>query len=138
MSELSGHRINDLRAVTTLFALRGVVPLAAGLALLPSLGVVGVAAGVALGELAGPVLFGGLYLRKQLRRFGSASAPRWQPAALGAAITSAFLIWQASGNSQFGFGYGAALLGVLATIVWGWRGINEEVRSRALGLLRRS
>jgi O-antigen/teichoic acid export membrane protein len=129
--------INDLRAVTTLYAVRGLVPLAVGIALLPSLGVVGVGIGIVLGELLGPVLAGGLHFRKQLRRLGSSAIPRWQPAALGTSSAGAFLVWQAIRGPQLGIPYGAALVGVLASIVWGWRGISPEVRDRVLRLLRR-
>lgn len=129
--------INDLRAVTVLFAVRGLVPLAAGLALLRPLGVVGVGVGVVLGEFLGPVVVGGLYFRRQLRRSGSVKAPRWQPAALGTSSAAAFLAWQASGSAHFGVAYAAALLGVVASVVWGWRGISTEVRDRVWRLLRR-
>src|SRR5262249_10503990 len=43
--------INELRAVTALFAARGLVPLGAGLALLPALGMAGVGLAVVLGEI---------------------------------------------------------------------------------------
>ena len=129
--------INDLRAVTVLYAVRGLAPVAVGLALLPSLGVVGVGVGIAAGELLGPLLAGGLHFRKQLRRLGSSAIPKWQPAALGTAITAAFLVFQVLRGPQLGIAYGAALLGVLGSVVWGWRGISPEVRDRVLRLLRR-
>jgi hypothetical protein len=93
--------------------------------------------GIVLGELFGPVLAGGLHFRKQLRRLGSSAIPRWQPAALGTSSAGAFLVWQAIRGPQLGIPYGAALVGVLASIVWGWRGISPEVRDRVLRLLRR-
>lgn len=129
--------VNDLRAVTTVFAVRGLVPLGAGLALLPSLGLMGVGVGIVLGEILGSVLVGGLYLRRQLRRSGSMETPRWQPMALGTSSVAGFLALAASHGFHFGVAYGAALLGVLVSVVWGWRAISSEVRDRALRLLLR-
>lgn len=129
--------INDLRAVTVLYAVRGLVPLGVGLALLPSLGLAGVGVGIVLGEILGPVLAGGLHFRKQLRQLGSSAVPRWQPAALGTSSVAALLVWQAISGSIPAVAYAAASLGVLASLVWGWRGISPEVRERVLRLLRR-
>jgi O-antigen/teichoic acid export membrane protein len=129
--------INALRAMSTLFAVRGLVPLAAGAALLPWLGVVGVGVGIALGELLGPVVVGGLYLRSVLRRYGNDAPLRWQPAAAGTAIASGFLLLQAWRGFHLDLLYAAALLGVTGTVIWGWRAVPEEVRGRVLGLLRR-
>jgi O-antigen/teichoic acid export membrane protein len=129
--------INDLRAVTVLFAVRGLVPLGVGLALLPSLGAVGVGVGVALGEFLGPVVVGGFCLRRQLRRFAEPHPPRWLPSAVGSAITAAYLVYHAITGPGFGVSYAAALFGMLASAVWGWRGISEDVRERMLRLLRR-
>jgi O-antigen/teichoic acid export membrane protein len=132
--------INDLRAVTALYTVRGLVPLGVGLALLPSLGVVGVGVGVVLGELLGPVLVGGLHFRRRLRRFGSVATPRWQPSAMGTSIAAGFLVLQAIGGPDLPhlrIAYGVALLGVLMSVVWGWRGLSPEVRDRVLRLLRR-
>ncbi len=128
--------INDLRALTAIHAVRGLVPLAAGIALLPSLGVVGIGVGVVLGELLGPVLLGGLYFRRQLHRAERVETPSWQPIAMGTSIAAAFLVAQMIRTPHFGPAYGAALVGVAATVVWGWRGMSAEVRDRALRLLR--
>jgi membrane associated rhomboid family serine protease len=97
---------------------------------------VGVGVGIALGEFLGPVLVGGSYLARQLRRSTDVVAPRWQPTALGTSIVVAFLVLQAGRGFHIGLAYAVALLGVVASVVWGWRGISTEVRDRALRLLR--
>jgi O-antigen/teichoic acid export membrane protein len=129
--------INHLRAVTLLYAVRGVVPLAVGFTLLPSLGLTAVGAGIALGELLGPVLVGGLYLRSELQRSGSAVAPRWQPIALGSGLAAGVLVLQWVRGPDLGAAYFAALAGVLGSVVWGWLAISAEVRERVLRLVRR-
>jgi hypothetical protein len=123
--------------VTALHAVRGLVPLAVGFALLPSLGLVGVGVGVALGELLGPVVIGGAYLREHLRALGNPVAPRWQPIALGTALTTGFLTLQWVRGPHFGAVYALALVGVLGSVFWGWVGLSTEVRVRVLRLVRR-
>jgi O-antigen/teichoic acid export membrane protein len=129
--------INDLRAVTVLYAVRGLVPLAAGFALMGPLGLVGVGLGVVLGELLGPIVVGAGYLRQTLRRTRGA-APRWQPIALGTACTAGFLALQLGSPRMGGVGvlYVTALFGVLISLAWGWIVIRPEVRVRVLRLLR--
>jgi hypothetical protein len=128
--------INDLRAGTAIYAVRGLVPLACGFALLPRLGATGVAIGVALGELLGPVVVGGAYFRRQLLVAGGGLMPRWQPIALGTASTAAYLILHAMRGFSLA-AYAAALVAVLTSIAWGWGGQSQEVRVRVLRLLRR-
>jgi O-antigen/teichoic acid export membrane protein len=126
--------INDLRAVTALYAARGLVPLAVGAALLPSWGLAGLGVGIVLGELLGPVVVGGLYLRQKLR--GSGAVPRWQPVALGTLATAGFLILQLVGGPRMGVFYITSLFVVLSSVGWGWIAISPEVRVRVLRLLR--
>jgi O-antigen/teichoic acid export membrane protein len=130
--------INDLRATTAIFAARGLVPLGAGLALLPVLGIGGVGVAVVLGELTGPVCLGFFHFRRQLDGLGVArGALRWGPIALGTGTLSVFLLAEASGSSYNGASYAAAVAGVLASAAWGWHRVDAEVRERALRLLRR-
>jgi O-antigen/teichoic acid export membrane protein len=130
--------INDLRAVTAVYSVRGLAPLVVGALLLPTLGVAGLGIGIVLGELLGPVVVGGLYLREHLRRAGSHEAPRWQPIALGSALASGFIGLQWAGGLHAGLAHVATFLGVLATVFWGWRGQSPEVRERVLRFARRA
>lgn len=130
--------INHLRAVTALYAVRGLVPLAVGFALLPSLGLIGVGLGLAAGELLGPVLVGAWYLQLELRRSGGAGSPRWQPAAVGSALASGFLVLTWLRGPHFGVAYSAALVGVIGSVAWGWHAISAEVRARVLRLIGRA
>jgi O-antigen/teichoic acid export membrane protein len=129
--------INDLRAITMLYAVRGLAPLAAGLALMPWLGLGGAGAAVAIGEFLGPVVVGGLYFRRQLYRLDERASPRWQPAALGTGITAVLLIGRAWSGTTGWLTYTGALCAVLASVIWGWSGTDPEVRARGLRLLRR-
>jgi O-antigen/teichoic acid export membrane protein len=128
--------INHLRAVSAVFAARGLVPIAVGMALLPELGVAGVGVGIALGELLGPVLVGGLYVRGLLAGMEGAPAPIWQPSALGTVCAAGYLVLYAAGAVSFGVAYAAAIAGVAVSVAWGWRAIRPEVRERVLNLAR--
>lgn len=130
--------INDLRAVTAIFAARGLVPLGAGLVLLPSLGMAGVGLGVVLGELVGPIALGLFRFRRQLGRFGSGlRPPAWGPVALGSGVVSAFLVAEATASPHLGAAYAAAAVAAAASALWGWWRVDVEVRERTLRLLRR-
>jgi O-antigen/teichoic acid export membrane protein len=130
--------INDLRAYTVLSAVRGLVPLAAGLLLMPWLGLVGVGLGIALGELLGATVVAGIYFRRQLRRIGHAAPPRWPPITLGTSILALYLAWAGRDGFHLGPAYGLALAGVTASLVWAWQGLDADVRERVVRLLRRS
>jgi O-antigen/teichoic acid export membrane protein len=128
--------INDLRAVSVLYAVRGLVPLAVGFSLLGPLGLVGLGIGIALGELLGPVVVGAGYLRQALRRTGSDAVPRWQPMALGTASAAGFLALQVAHGPSLGVVYITSLFGVLSSLAWGWAVTSPEVRVRVLRLIR--
>jgi O-antigen/teichoic acid export membrane protein len=130
--------INQLRAVTAIFAARGLVPFGIGLALLPALGVTGIGVAVAVGEVAGPVCLGLLHFRRQLDALGTRADPSaWAPIALGTSTVAVFLVAEATGGPGGGAAYAAALVGALVSAVWGWRRVDAEVRERILRLLRR-
>ena len=130
--------INQLRSVTLIFAARGLLPLALGLALLPSFGLAGVGVALVLGELTGPLCLGLLIFRRQLGRLGVAAAvPTARPMALGTLSVAVFLVAQATGAPHSGALHAAALAAVLASAAWGWSRLDAEVRERALRLLRR-
>jgi O-antigen/teichoic acid export membrane protein len=131
--------INELRATAAIFAARGLVPIAAGLALLPSFGIAGVGVAIALGEILGPIGCGLPYFRRELRKLGEVpDIPAWQPTVTGSVSVAVFLIARASDSPFADAAYVLAFVGVIASAVWSWSRVGADVRQRALRLLRRS
>ena len=130
--------INELRAVTLIFTARGLLPLALGFALLPSLGLAGIGVALVVGEFIGPLCLGVLLFRRRLARLGIRSrAPTGLPMTLGTLSVALFLVMRATSAPHAQALHGAAVAGVLGSAVWGWSRVDAEVRERALRLLRR-
>lgn len=130
--------VNELRAVTGIFAARSLVPLAAGVALMPSLALAGVGIAVVLGEIAGPIALGLPYFRRQLRDLGAVGPiAAWQPMAAGSSAVAIFLLARAIGTAHLEVVYVLSLACVVSSALWGWRRVGVDVRERAIGLLRR-
>jgi O-antigen/teichoic acid export membrane protein len=131
--------INDMRATAAIYAARGLVPIVAGLALLPSFGMAGVGVAIVLGEFLGPICFGLPYFRKHLRKLGEVpKIPAWLPTVTGSASVAAFLIARALDSRYADLAYGLAFAGAVASAIWSWTRVGADVRQRALRLLRRS
>jgi len=131
--------INDMRATAAIYAARGLVPIAAGLALLPSFGMAGVGVAIVLGEIIGPIGCGLPYFRQQLRKLGDVPAiPAWQPTLAGSASVAVFLLARAIDSPFADTAYVLAFAGAVASAVWSWHRVGADVRQRALRLLRRS
>jgi O-antigen/teichoic acid export membrane protein len=131
--------INDMRATAAIYAARGLVPIAAGLALMPSFGMAGVGVAIVLGEFIGPICFGLPYFRKHLRRLGEVpEIPAWAPTVAGSTSVAVFLIARAVDSEYADAAYVLAFAGAVASAVWSWTRVGADVRSRALRLLRRS
>jgi len=131
--------INELRATIAIFTARGLVPIAAGLVLLPHFGVAGVGIAVVLGEIVGPICCGLPYFRQQLRKLDSVpEIPAWRPTVAGSAAVASFLLARATNSPYANTVYVLALAGAIASAAWSWSSVGADVRSRALRLLRRS
>jgi hypothetical protein len=131
--------INELRATAAIYAARGLVPIAAGLALLPSFGLAGVGVAIVLGEIIGPFGCGLPYFRRQLRTLGEVpEIPAWLPTVSGSASVAVFLIARAIDSRFADTVYALAFAGAVASAVWSWYRVGADVRERALRLLRRS
>src|SRR5262249_7647690 len=130
--------INELRAVTAIYGARGVVPLVAGFAPLPSLGLGGIGIPVGLGGGAGPLSLRVPPFPPPPRAFDPVpAAPAWRPVVVGSLATSLFLLAQALHSPHAGAIYALALAGTLASTAWSWARVGSDVRERSLGLLRR-
>jgi hypothetical protein len=57
--------------------------------------------------------------------------------ALGTLALAVFLMAQATGSPAAAALYGTALVAVPVSAVWGWSRVDDEVRERALRLIRR-
>jgi O-antigen/teichoic acid export membrane protein len=131
--------INDLRATAAIFAARGLVPIAAGLALLPIFGMAGVGVAIVLGEVIGPICIGLPHFRQQLRKLDEVpEIPAWQPTVAGSVSVAVFLLVRALDFRYADAVYVLALAAALASAVWSWTRVGADVRQRALRLARRT
>ena len=131
--------INDMRATAAIYAARGLVPIVAGLALMPRFGMAGVGVAIVLGEFIGPICFGLPYFRQQLRKLDEVpEIPAWLPTVTGSASVAVFLLARAVDSPYANVVYALSFAGAVASAIWSWTRVGADVRQRALRLLRRS
>ncbi len=123
--------INSLRVVLAASVWRGILSLGAGGYLYSRFGFAGFGAGILAGECVANLLMGYYFVRVELPRQGAHLSMRsLAPVVLSTVLVLAFLLIQATVRTYAVYVYPVAVLGVVTAAIWGWHGLQQNVRNR--------
>lgn len=128
--------INSLRVVLVASVIRGILSLGAGGFLFFHFGLAGFGMGILGGELLALLVMERYFVKRELSR-QSISMPLRSLAPITVSTVSVLLYLMSEG---FGFTlarflYPVALLGVVIASLWGWRGLEQGVRTRLVRMI---
>jgi O-antigen/teichoic acid export membrane protein len=130
--------INSLRIVLGASVARAGVALGGGILLYRSFGLAGFGLSILLGELSAALLTARHFIKRELAqnrvrvKFSS-----YGPAGAGTGSTLLFFVGRASGWWSGTWVWVLALAAVSGCFLWGWKGLDSDLRTRLLGLATR-
>jgi hypothetical protein len=130
--------INSLRIVLGTSVARAVLGLGAGALGFRVLGLTSFGLGILAGELAATVMTGRYFVKHELAEKGSPlSAAAFGPVTLSTGSALLFFVGSGFGWWSGEWSWLAALTGVAAASVWGWKTLDPESRTRLTRLAMR-
>ena len=130
--------INRLRIVLGTSIARAVLGLGGGALAFRSLGLASFGFGILAGEIVAALMMGRYFIKHELAEKGlRLTGASFAPVALSTGAAVAFFVGAAAGWWSIGAVWYVALACVVAASIWGWNGMDAEVRTRLVGLLRR-
>jgi len=128
--------INSLRIVLAASVIRGVFSLAVGGILFRYFGLAGFGMGILGGEVVALLAMGRYFVKRELLRQGVRLSFRsLLPITLSTASVLLFLMCDGFGVPLARYLYPVALLGVTVAALWGWRGLDYDVRIRLVRMI---
>jgi len=128
--------INSLPVVLATSVIRGLLSLVVGGVLSRYFGLAGFGIGILLGEVLALGVMGRHFVRRELSRQGVGLSLRsLAPITVSSISVLAFLMSDGFGFPFARTTYAVALLSVAAAAVWGWRGLEEGVRTRLVRMI---
>jgi O-antigen/teichoic acid export membrane protein len=130
--------INSLHIVLDASIARAVLGLGVGALGFPLLGLSSFGLGILAGELAATLMTGRYFVKHELAEKGlPLSASAIGPVILSTGSALLFFVGSALGWWSGGWSWLAALTGVAAASIWGWKTLNHESRTRLASLAMR-
>lgn len=128
--------INSLRIVLAASVIRGILSLGVGGFLFYHFGLAGFGMGILGGELLALLVIERYFVKRELSRH-NISMPLLSLAPIAVSTVSVLLFLMCEGFrfSLAPYLYPGALLGVVAAAVWGWRGLDVDVRTRLVRMI---
>jgi O-antigen/teichoic acid export membrane protein len=127
--------LNRLGVVLATSGVRGILSLVAGGFLFFQFGLAGFGMAILGGELLALLVLGNYFVRGELYRLGVGLPLRsLAPITVSTASVLLFLLSEGFGFSLSPYLYPAALLGVAAAALWGWRGLEHGVRTKLVNM----
>lgn len=128
--------INSLRVVLAASVIRGLLSLVLGGFLFRHFGLAGFGMGILCGEVLALLVMGRHFVRGELVRQGvGLSLHSLAPITLSSLSVLLFLMSDGVGLAFARYLYPVALLGVTASALWGWRGLEHGVRTRLVRMI---
>jgi O-antigen/teichoic acid export membrane protein len=128
--------INSLRVVLAASVIRGILSLFVGGLLYHSFGLAGFGIGILGGELLGLLVMGRYFVMRELVRQGvHLSLRSLAPITVSTASVLLFLMGDGFGVMLARYLYPVAMIGVMASALWGWRGLEHGVRTRLVRMI---
>jgi O-antigen/teichoic acid export membrane protein len=128
--------INSLRVVLAASVVRGILSLGVGGFLFYHLGLAGFGIGILAGELLALLLMGRYFVKRELfRQNVSLPLRSFAPITVSTALVLLFLMSEGFGFPLPQYLYPVALLGVAIAALWGWKGLEHDVRTRLVRMI---
>lgn len=128
--------INSLRVVLTASVVRGILSLGLGGFLFLHFGLAGFGIGILVGELSALFVMGRHFVMRELSRQGVSLPLRsFAPITVSSVSVLLFLMSESFCFSLAQYLYPVALLGVATAGLWGWRGLEQGVRTRLVSMM---
>ena len=128
--------INRLGVVLAASGVRGILSLVLGGILFFHFGLAGFGMAILGGELLALLVLGHNFVRCELSRQGVGLQVRsFMPITISTASVLLFLMSEGLGFSLARYLYPVALLGVATAALWGWSGMEREVRTRLVRMI---
>lgn len=128
--------INSLRIVLSVSVVRGALGLGVGFLTYTQLGLAGFGLGILAGEVAALLMTGRFFVKYELADKGiTMPIASFAAAVLGTGSVLLFLAAECLGWLSMLWTWPMAMAGVVTASVWGWNGLENDVRERLMGMV---